>query len=207
MHGILCFGDSITFGICENGGWVGELREYFEPKGGHNAVYNLGICGDRIRDLLERFEVECDARIKEIYKEDKFVIIVAIGINDSKWKASPEKNNPETNLSDFSKNLELLIKKARKFPAKLVFIGLTPVDEEKTLNYEGTSFVNERIKEFNDIIRNKCNAEDILFFDMFKEMINGKYQGDLIDGLHPNNKGYKFMFGKIKGFLEKENLI
>jgi len=60
MFSIAVFGDSITFGIgdTENKrGWVGRLREYFEPKAKYNALYNLGIPGNKTsNDILSRID-------------------------------------------------------------------------------------------------------------------------------------------------------
>jgi hypothetical protein len=45
MKGILCFGDSITFGRGEmpSIGWVGRLKNYYEKQDFYNCVFNLGI--------------------------------------------------------------------------------------------------------------------------------------------------------------------
>jgi lysophospholipase L1-like esterase len=206
MH-ILCFGDSITFGAGENGGWVGRLKEFFESKGEHNAVYNLGIPGDDSAGLLKRFSVECDARLGFEWSEDKYLIIIAIGTNDSKLEGTSNKMNPRIDHKNFDKNIKLLIKQAKKHKAGLAFIGLFPVGESLVKNYEDTSFDNERIELFNNIIRNNCEEEKILFLDMFKIASKEDYQKLLDDGLHPNAEGYDFMFRAIKNFLEKNHLL
>ncbi len=75
---VICiFGDSITWGAFDykNGGWVGRLRNYFEEKDEEIEVYNLGVAGNKTKDLLARFENEVKVR-----KVD--VIVFAIGIND-----------------------------------------------------------------------------------------------------------------------------
>ena len=84
MATICVFGDSIAWGAVdpENGGWVSSLRNYFESKSLRadldTDVYNLGISGDNTDDLLERFDVEVEAR-----KPD--TIVFAIGINDAQF--------------------------------------------------------------------------------------------------------------------------
>ena len=104
MKGILCFGDSITFGCGEvpNKGWCGRLKDYFEPKGSHhNGVYNLGVSGHTSTDLLNRFDVEANGRIRLDRPTDKFLILVAIGTNDSKWDGMQEDNQPRTTEKEF----------------------------------------------------------------------------------------------------------
>ncbi len=66
MYGIICIGDSITFGRGGTGnkGWVFRLNEHFSPNDYYNAVYNLGIPGNNSINLLERFDAECKARVQ-----------------------------------------------------------------------------------------------------------------------------------------------
>ena len=98
MHGILCFGDSISFGKGETPkmGWVGRLKNSFEPGGDH--VYNLGVPGHTSADLLKRFDIECQSRIKFKRPVDKYLIIIAIGANDNKWEGMPEDNKPRATI-------------------------------------------------------------------------------------------------------------
>ena len=179
------------------------MKEYFEPKGGHNAVYNLGIPGEDSIGLLKRIDTECGARISFKWPEDKYVISVAIGTNDCKL----EKNKPRIEIKKFEKNINELINKTKSYKAKVVFIGLFPVDEKLTLSYENTSFSNERIKLFNDIIKKSCEKNNILFLNMFETAIKEDYVKLLDDGLHPNSKGYDFMFDKVRNFFEKMKLF
>ena len=53
MHGILCFGDSITFGRGEtpNIGWAGRLKKYFESKDFYNVLYKR----NNLIELLSSF--------------------------------------------------------------------------------------------------------------------------------------------------------
>ncbi|NQU78828.1 hypothetical protein HQ545_03585 [Candidatus Woesearchaeota archaeon] len=209
MKGILCFGDSITFGRGEipNKSWCGRLKEYFEPEDSHNGVYNLGVPGQTSTDLLERFDAEATRRVMIKRPDDKYLILVAIGTNDSKWDGMPKDNNPRITEEDFRKNILELIRKAKSSRAGLVFIGLPPVDESKTLPFEETAFKNERIKLFNDIIKDSCNENNVLFLDMFELMSKEDYPSFLADGLHPNSTGYDFMFKHIKEFINTNDLI
>jgi lysophospholipase L1-like esterase len=209
MKGILCFGDSITFGRGEipNKSWCGRLKDYFDPKGSHNGVYNLGVPGQTSTDLLERFDAEAKGRVRIKWPEDKYLILVAIGTNDSKWDGMPEDDNPRVTEDDFRKNIHELVKKAKAVQAGIAFIGLPPVDESKTLPFEETAFKNERVKMFNDVVKEVCKENDILFLDMFELMSKEDYTSFLADGLHPNSAGYDFMFKHVREFIEKNDLI
>ncbi|MBW2999358.1 hypothetical protein KY339_01690 [Candidatus Woesearchaeota archaeon] len=207
MFAICVFGDSLIFGRGDNlnRGWVGRLRKYFEAKDYYNAVYNLGIPGNNTNDLLNRFETECKARIKENHPEDKHVILIGIGLNDSKYIDKP--GNPEVKQEIFKKNIKQLIEIAKKYTPEVIFIGLTSVDENRTNPYETTFFLNDRVKQYNDMIMECCNDNNILFIDIFDEWQKLDYAELLDDGLHPNAKGYEKIYGIVKDFLIGHKII
>ncbi len=207
MYGISIFGASITFGRGDglNRGWCGRLKKYFETKDYYNCLYNLGISGNTSTDLLERFNTEAKARVKFIRDRDRQVIIFSIGINDSRLLG--DKKIPQIEITVFNKNIQTLIDKAKTYTNEILFIGLTPVDESITLNYENTTFTNKRIELFNDSIKKICKNNNIPFFDMFKKFSKLNYLKLLDDGLHPNSEGYEKMYELIKKFLIQENII
>jgi len=205
MHEITVFGDSITFGRGSQPekGWCDKLKDYFETKDYYNCLFNLGIPGDTSKGLLRRFDAEASARITFKREEDRQIIIIAIGINDSRLN----KGIAETEKDEFQNNIRELIEKAKKYTKEIVFIGLTPVDEEKTLDYEGTTFTNKRIIEYNHIIRDNCLKENIHYINIIETLLKIDYKELLDDGLHPNDKGYEKIFIIIKDFLEKNNML
>ena len=207
MYAITIFGDSITFGVGDNinRGWCDRLKKYFENGGQYHYLYNLGISGNTTDDILKRFDVETKARVKFKRDQDRNVIIVAIGANDSKMLG--EKKTPKIEFDIFSNNIQALIDKAKSFTKEVVFIGLTPVDENLTLNYEDTFLSNERLKLFNNKIQELCKINNILFLDIFQEFSKLNYKELLSDGLHPNKEGYEEMFVLIKSFLIQNQII
>ena len=207
MYQICVFGDSISFGRGDNlnRGWCGRLRKYFEVKDYYNCLQNLSICGDTTKTLLKRFDCEAKARIKFLRSEDRNIIIIAIGLNDSRL-SFPNKLY-DTKIAQFRKNIIKLCKKAKKFTEEVTFIGLTPVDEEICNNYEESVFSNNRINEFNNTIKEICEKNNIPFLDIFQEFSKSNYTELLDDGLHINSKGYEKMYELIKIFLVKNNLI
>jgi len=184
---VICiFGDSITWGAFDykNGGWVGRLRNYFEEKDEEIEIYNLGIAGNKTRDLLARFENEVKVR-----KVD--VIVFAIGINDVNKKEI-----------EFKENVEKLYKKATKYSTKIIFIGLTRVDERKTKVlsfFAGKKYTNSRIEKLDEVIKDFCQKMDLKYIEV-GDLIE---KGDLVDGLHPNSKGHEKMYERIKSEFEE----
>ena len=209
MKAILCFGDSITFGVGEKPakGWCGRLKDYFEPQGRYHHVVNLGFPGHTSQDLLNRIESELKTRVRIKRNSDEFLTTVAIGMNDCRFDDTDAKV-PRMELKEFNKNISQIISLIQKFPTKILFLGLTPVDEKRTNPFESeTSFKNQRIKLFNDIVKEECSKNKILFLEFFKLLINKNYQDLLKDGLHPNSKGYDIISKEIINSIKKDKLI
>jgi len=185
MSKVICvFGDSITWGAwdLEMGGWVNRLRIHFDNSDEETEIYNCGVDGDYVADVLKRFDPEAEAR-----KPD--VILLAIGINDS-----PHNSNPNgTDLNEFEKQYRQLLQKAKKFTEKLILIGLTNVEDEKTSGYQ-----NESVEKYNYVVKKIALNQNLPFVDVFGSISND----ELADGLHPNSKGHQKIFKKVKEILK-----
>ena len=194
---LLIFGDSITWGASDNehGGWATRLRNDLVES--DIDVYNCGISGDNTDDLLERFSVEAGARISE----EETVVIFAIGINDSQYTGSRE--NTRVPKDKFVSNLEFLIQQAQKLPARILFVGLTHVDESKVMpipwSDENKNYDNTNIDLYNSLIESVCKEQNLPFLNIL-DLLD---LNDLEDGLHPNTEGHRKMYETIKGFLRK----
>lgn len=190
---ICIFGDSITWGASdsEKGGWVERTKVYFGEKYDID-VYNLGVSGDATEDLLVRIESESKVR-------EPNIIVFAVGVNDAQFIHSTNSNRISEN--DFRNNIGKLYEIAKKFVPKIIFVGLSPVDESKTKpipwNTDKT-YTNERIKKFDQIIEDFCSKKNLKFIPI-NDLLNND---DLIDGLHPNIQGHIKMFGRIKPEIE-----
>jgi len=195
MANIIISGDSITWGAWDTkGGWVQRLREYFKINlhgEVENIIYNLGISGDNSNDLVERFNQEVSRRIDP---EEKNIIIIAIGINDSQYLINEEENR--INPSIFSRNIDLLIHSAKSITKDLILVGLTLVDESKTnpiIWNSNKSYSNSYIKEYNEIIKQCCARNNASFINLIPEIEKVEFNNFLDDGLHPDDKGHKLI--------------
>ena len=196
MPNICIFGDSITWGAVDpiGGGWANRLRNYFESKGQRVDqdfdIYNLGVSSDNTEDLLKRFKIEAESRKPEI-------ILIAIGINDSQIVISENKNR--VSLDKFRENLESIIKEAQKI--KIIFIGLTRVDEAKTTPIPWNTerkYLNFEIEKYDSILKEAAANGNLEYIGMDKVLT----EKDLEDGIHPNVSGHEKMFEIIKGKLD-----
>lgn len=198
MATICIFGDSITWGATdhEGGGWAARLRNYFESKGlrvdQDVDVYNLGVSGDNTDDLIARFSVEMGAR-------EPNMVIFAIGINDSQFVISENRNR--ISLENFRNNLEKMIELAQERGCSVILIGLTRVDESKTTPIPWNTdkkYLNEYIQTYDSVLQDISEKKGLPFIAM-SDVVQLE---DLEDGLHPNTNGHKKMFDAIKGKIE-----
>ena len=184
---ICVFGDSIAFGMndFEQGGWVVRLK-----RAGYSLA-NLSVGGETSSGVLDRIRRgtgKCGA------------VIIAGGANDSAY--SGERSNAVTSIEDFEKNVEEMIR-AAKVP--MAFIGLFPVDENRTMGGE-FSYDNENIGRYNRAVKKICKERGVPFVDLFEKFAKN-YKALLDDGLHPNSEGHgqiaKVVEGSLKKFLAK----
>lgn len=200
MEKTIClFGDSITWGAWdpERGGWGARLRSYFETNNIEVNVFNCGVSGDNTEDLLQRFKVEASAR-------EPNIIILSIGINDSQYVNS--KDNPRIPIKKFQNNLQKLVNQAKYFTTRIIFIGLTKVDESKTMPipWDTVKFYDmDNVSEYNFALKKFCQNNKLLFIDML-DLLDDT---DLEDGLHPNSYGHQKIFERIKNFLLHDKLL
>ena len=192
---ICIFGDSISWGACDyqKGGWIERLKSYCMEKYDDVGIYNLGVSGNNTNDLLRRFEEEARARKPDL-------IIFAIGINDSQYIKI--QGNYRVPLGQFKGNLSKLLKDARKMADGVVFVGLTQVDESKTMPVPWDLekyYDNESINLYDDAIKKFCKQNGIDYISM-KEVVEVI---DLEDGLHPNSQGHEKMFKAMLGAFDK----
>ncbi len=190
---VLCvFGASTTWGAWdkEKGGWVNRLRLFLEKNDYDIDVYNMGVSGDNTNDLLERFEVECKARIPT-------TIMFSLGDNDS-----AKGSKVHVPIDQFEENLNKLIKLSKKFTNKIIFVGTKGVDESRTNPVSWDSSVSYKLKnleEYDKIVQKICIKNSIPYVS-----IPRLKNEDFEDGVHPNEKGHEKIFLKVKDFLVKE---
>lgn len=211
MCQIIAFGDSITYGFWDRqGGWISRLRKWADEKNlefnnFYYRVYNQGIDGNTTKDLLERINNELPSRVEPTTKT---LIIFAIGINDSAFINKKKKNQVPIDI--FKNNIDQLINYALRYTKNILFIGSTPVDEEKVDPIPWApdmSYKNKYIEIYKDKIKTLCFKRKIKYLDIYDTWIKSDYKKWLEDGVHPNSKGHKKIFEKVRKFLLETNLV
>ena len=189
MKKIAVWGDSISRGVVdeEKGGWVNRLREQIDQLGISTEVYNLGISGEKVKDVLDRFKRE----FNELNKPD--TVIIAIGINDS-----PHKYHKATEISIFESRYEKLLLDSKKRTKKTILVGITNVLDNHT---SGHGYTNTNIKKYNTVIKTLAKKHDIKFVDLEGIVLEKDLRAD---GLHPGATGHQKIYKKVSEVLGLE---
>lgn len=208
MKNILIFGASIVHGVGgESGGWADKIKRSFHQemygavkKAGECDIYELGISGGTLSDLLARFSTELTARIGSA-RPDEVCIVFSAGTNDSKRHRDSSQHlySPD----DFAASAHAFIHLAKEYSATIMGVGITPVDEEK-LNAGQASgqpyiFSNDRIRIFEEALRRTCDQEGVVFVPLFDSVPVDWLQTNVFeDGLHPNDRGHEWIQSQVE---------
>lgn len=194
-HRIVVFGDSITKGFDDSqGGWVHRLKRDLENRENSDySIYNCGISGNNTRDLLKRLKTENEARFLE--ENDEHIVVFAIGTNDS--SKYHENNKYHVPLEEFKENMNDLIHQAQELSTRIIIIGLTSIDENKTtpVSWDSNlSYYQKNVEAYNSALLDIAQDHNLEFV----KLLNTVPLDDMEDGLHPNDKGHEKIYQKIK---------
>ena len=204
MTKILVFGDSVAWGAFdEEGGWVDRLKKNYikEYKDKKVQIYNLGASGADSNGILKYLKLDIERLVKlvEIEKE-KLIILFSIGKNDPYYINTKDKVN--ISPLEFENNIENIIKIAKQYSNRIIFTGLIGVNNDLTQPRSRDEFWdNKDMVKYNNIIQNICEKNNVHFIPLIN-FLNLKQ--DLKDGLHPNTKGHKKIYERVKEFLENK---
>jgi lysophospholipase L1-like esterase len=184
---ILCFGDSITYGVTLEAlslppgaqadlvlveGYVPKLWRLLESAHGAGfELINAGIPGERTVDGVERLRTEM-----RVFEPDLVLLLEGVvDVNGS----SPRFPVVRENLVEMMGIV--------KREGKQVIIGTYPL-----LNPDGFRTTGaQNVPRLNDVIRQEANRLGVLVADHETAAVDLSGQGP--DGLHPNNIGYEWM--------------
>ena len=188
---ICAFGDSLTYAGYTQKSWVNLLRKYLKTTISQDIeLINLGINGNTSEDILKRFQKEC----KSINPE---IIVFAYGINDSSYIL--EKTQHLVDIENFEKNTKELIKQAKEFTDKVIFIGLVLGDDTQLKPYHeskrGKKVFDRKNAQKYDHVVEKTAKENVCDYVYLFDKLDFS---DFDDGLHPNDNGHKKMYEVIK---------
>lgn len=203
---VLVFGASITQGFWDTeGGWVARVRKHYDElfikdfSKLQPAVFNLGVSADTSTDVLNRFDADAKSRG---LKDKIGAVIFAIGTNNALQEGDKFWSTPE----QYESELEQLVAKARNYASKIMFVGLTPCDEKRTMPvaWGDYTYTNERIWLMDQTMRKIAAKNSVPHVPMFETFQDRQTELDLYaDGLHPNNAGHEIIADLVLPELEK----
>jgi len=210
MTQVFAFGHSTTHGFWDSeGGWVQRLRKTLDKKTLSDSekyyfeLYNLGVPGNDSGQLLERFETEIETRL---WEDDDTVILIQIGSNDIQY--FNEEYRLRTSKDDFKQNILSLISKAREYTEKIIFVGEPIITIEGSIPWaKDKELSDNRLKNYTDTVRRICENQGIVYIDLRSDYTKKQWSDKLEDGCHPNNKGHKLIFEKVKEKMKERQII
>ena len=121
-------GDSGVYGWGdrEGGGWCERLRRSWMQTTEAPVVYPLGVRGDGLENVAQRWEQEWKAR-GELRRQTPGGLLLSVGLNDSA-KVGRRDGRPLLSADAYRFGVEQLIR-AMAPQTQVMVLGLTPVDE------------------------------------------------------------------------------
>jgi lysophospholipase L1-like esterase len=199
---IIAIGDSSIYGYGDpiGGGWVERLRRQWmsEENGGH-VLYNLGVRGDGVKQVAARIEAEFSRR-GELRNRHPDLIILSAGINDSARLGRLD-GKQYTPKEEFILGVDRLLDIASNL-CPVLFVGMTPVDEEK-MPFLDCLYYNHRDQhEYKEIIKQICGRQNIPYLDIFQLWMSRgedwRRSQFFSDGLHLNSQGYQNLLEDVR---------
>ena len=192
---VVFLGDSIT----EEGrtlelGFINLLEESVDSE-----KFNLigkGISGDKVSDLLVRYE-------NDVLAQNPDIVFIYIGINDVWHSYGVGKGS---DIDFYEKGLRKIITDIKKIDAKIILCTPTVIGERVNFKDELEIKRDQELDAFSGVVRNlssEFNTELLDLRTIFKDYIfennqNNDYQDFLTDdGVHLNDAGNKLIAEKM----------
>lgn len=168
--------------------YVKGISEYLDKF--NIQVINKGIAGNKVNNLLERFESD----FKLIQPDYIFILI---GVNDT-WHDYPKQKSTK----QFEEEYELLINKIQEeinVPIILLEPFIIGYNEEIICMQ---SDLNDKIKVIKELA-NKYHLDYLSFKDELNDVLTeDNYLEYTIEGIHLLDKGYQIMVDKLKSNIK-----
>lgn len=186
-HRIFFVGDSFTQGVGdpEYRGWVGRVAAAAYAKNYDVTVYNLGVRRDTSRDILARWEAECDVRYRI---NCEHYVVFSFGANDMAEESGNTRISQHESLENFSK----IISEAKK-KYNVCVIGSPPGgdrDHDKRILDLCGGYENYAAKLGVPYIPTTAKLmADPIWLQSVKQ----------VDGIHPGAEGYELIAELVLG--------
>ena len=203
---LIVIGDSSVYGWgdTDGGGWCQRLRQEWSSNNNAPVIYQLGIRGDGIEKVSNRWEKEWLAR-GETRRHFPEAILLSVGVNDTA-RIGRRDGRHQLEIEGFQYGFERLVNKI-KAQAKIFVIGLSPIDESKMPFAGCLWYSNKYCDDYEKRMEEVCLNQNVPFLATFKEMFADKRHLNWIsnDGLHLNSNGHLWIFQRLKSWEALNN--
>ncbi|MEO1132327.1 MAG: GDSL-type esterase/lipase family protein [Cyanobacteria bacterium J06639_1] len=200
-------GDSLIYGYGdpEGGGWVERLRrEWMNPETPGPILYNLGVRGDGVVQVLQRWETEFLCR-GELRNRRPDGLLLSVGVNDSARLGKPDGRN-FTDFDRYRAALHELLERSRQH-CPVWMVGTVPVEESRMPFLECFYYSHAEQYRYKEAAKEICRDLDIPYLDLFDRWLarGSDWRRSRIgaDGLHPNPAGYAAILQDVKVWSSK----
>ncbi|MBD2328575.1 G-D-S-L family lipolytic protein [Alkalinema sp. FACHB-956] len=197
----IVMGDSLVYGFGDpiGGGWVERLRrQWMSPDCTDHVLYNLGVRGDGINQVLQRLETEFRLR-GEVRNRLPDALILSVGTNDSPRLGRSDGRN-FLDFAAFQGAIGQLLDQAQGL-CPVYFVGMVPVNEAAMPFLDCLYYNHADQFRYKEATRKACEQRGIPYLDLFERwMAKGTtwcHQRLTQDGLHPNALGYETMLADV----------
>ena len=194
---ISVLGGSTVYGQGDpiGGGFVARLRAWHEPKDlTLHRVFNLGVGGDAVAEMLQRGPREAVARRTDF-------ILLYPGLNDTRRKGD-RTGPPQTSPVQFEATLRSLLVELQRV-APVAMMSAVPPDESRTSPFFGKWFFTRADAELSTATVARVASEFAIPYLPLFERWSGRADLNqmLADGLHCNGEGHQLLFEAVQSFL------
>lgn len=173
-----------------------RLRAWHESQDVQShRVFNLGVGGDGVLELLDRGPREAAVRRPDL-------ILLYPGLNDTR-RIRDAKAPPQTAPEVVEAQLRILLTELKSW-APVAMMSAVPVDESRTSPFWGKwFFTQEDAAQMTQIVSRCAEATGTLYLPLFERWnIRPDMPALLADGLHCNAKGHEMLFNEVRDFLQ-----
>jgi lysophospholipase L1-like esterase len=190
---IVFVGDSITEGAGddEQGGWTRRLAARLPA---HVNAIHAGVGGDTILLILNRLQ-------RDVLAHEPQLIVLAVGVNDSRRHAG---GVYEVALPDFERGLAEFAARLPGTAAQIAVVGLTPVDEPRTLPIaEDLHYTQIAVRDYDAALSRFAAERGFRYIPLLAAFAaQGGPETLTTDGLHPTPRGHEIIAGEVWAALE-----
>lgn len=195
---LIVIGDSAVYGFGdrEAGGWCERLRCHWMSDPGAPVVYTLGVRGDGLESVARRWQREWQCR-GELRRQVPDAVLLAIGLNDTARIGRPD-GRPQLTADAYRFGLQQLLTEMRR-NAKVMVMGLTPVDEAVMPFAECLWYSNQAASVYEAQLEDACLEADVPFLPIHAAMLEEPNWLSWIepDGIHLNSEGHSWIHKRV----------